>query len=130
MTALKELMTRHFDTVRPDCLMKDAMERIERLNLSVLLVCQDRCVLGMLLESDLRPLMEEGRADLKRAKVREFMSRDILLGHEDQNVRDFVAPMRVRNLPVIPVVDSEARIVGIFALGGPWKRHAPVAHRN
>src|ERR1700704_4175121 len=105
MTALKELMSRHFDTVPPDCLMKEAIERIERLNLSVLLVCQDRCVMGMLLESDLRPLLEEGRADLRRAKVREFMSRDVLVGHEDQNVRDFVTPMRLRNLPVIPVVD-------------------------
>jgi CBS domain-containing protein len=130
MTVLRDLMSRHFETVRPDCLMQEAMDRMERLNLSVLLVCLDRCVLGALVESELRAIRASHRPELGEAKVSEFMRVDVLSGREDQDVRELVAPMRLLNLPLIPVLDPDRRMVGVFTLGGPWKRSVQVAERS
>jgi CBS domain-containing protein len=130
MTVLRDLMSRHFETVLPDCPMKEAMDRMEKLNLSMLLVCLDRRVLGALVESELRALRGGDCPDLGETEVREFMCLDVLSGQEDQDVRELVAPMRQRNLPLIPVLDHDRRMVGVFTLGGPWKRSVQVAERS
>ena len=130
MAILKEVMSRDFETLHPDGLMKDAIRQIERLNLSVLLICRDQRVEGVLMESDLRRLMEEAGPGLEQAKVGEFMSRDVLVGYEEQDVRDLVGPMRLRGIPVIPVLDGESRMVGLFTLGGLWKRRTHAVQRR
>jgi CBS-domain-containing membrane protein len=53
------------------------------------------------------------------------MSPDVLTGQEEQDVKDLVPPMRARNVHSIPVLNEDARMVGLFTLGGPWKRAAP-----
>jgi len=30
--------------------------------------------------------------------------------------------MRQRDISVLPVLDSERRLLGVFTLGGPWRR--------
>lgn len=125
MTVLKDVMSRHYDSIDPDRPMKEALRQIETLNLSLLLVCRDRQVLGVLDESTLTRRVEESGRDPAATPVRDFMSPDVLVGYEDQDVREFVSPMRERNIHAIPVLDSDSRMVGLFTLGGPWRRAAP-----
>lgn len=125
MTVLKDVMSRHYDSIDPDRPMKEAIRQIETLNLSLLLVCRDRRVVGVLDESNLRRRLQESGQDPGLSRVRDFMSPDVLVGYEDQDVREFVSPMRARNIHAIPVLDSDSRMVGLFTLGGPWRRAAP-----
>lgn len=130
MTMLKEVMSRNFEIVDPDVPMTEAIRKLETLNLSQLLVCRDRQVLGVLDESGLRRRVAESGRDLGHARVREFMSPDVLTGHEEQDVKDLVPPMRARNVHSIPVLNEESRMVGLFTLGGPWKRAVPGLDRS
>ncbi len=125
MTRLREVMSRHFDILDPDTVLSDALRKLEALNLGQLLVCRDEHVVGVLEESDLRRRILESGRDPAMTPVREFMSADVLSGHEEQDVRDLVPPMRSRNVHAIPVLNSESRMVGLFTLGGPWKRAVP-----
>jgi CBS domain-containing protein len=129
MTVLKEVMSRHYDSIDPDRSTKEALRQIETLNLSLLLVCQDRRVLGVLEEADIRRRLQESGRDPAAIPVRNVMSPTVLVGHEDQDVRDLVSPMREKNIHAIPVLDSDSRMVGLFTLGGPWKRATPVQDR-
>ncbi|MBV8880466.1 MAG: CBS domain-containing protein [Planctomycetaceae bacterium] len=123
-------MSRNFEIIDPDLPMAEAMRKIETLNLSQLLVCRDQHVVGVLDESDLQRRMSESGRDLAHARVRDFMSQDVLTGHEEQDVKDLVPPMRARNVHSIPVLNEDARMVGLFTLGGPWKRAAPGIDRS
>lgn len=122
MTLLKDVMSRHFETVHPDATMKEALAQLENLNLSMLLVCWDRQVMGALLDSESRRQLAETGRDPREARVRECMTTDILSGREDQELKPLLSAMRSRKTPTIPVLDSENRLVGVFTLGGPWKR--------
>lgn len=130
MTVLRDVMSRHYEIVDPDLPMADALRKLETLNLSQLLVCRDRRVVGVLEECDLvRRLSDSGR-DPSHARVHEFMSADVLTGQQEQEVKDLVPPMRARNVHSIPVLDEDARMVGLFTLGGPWKRAVPGLDRG
>ncbi len=125
MTVLRDVMSRHYDSIDPDRPMKEALRQIETLNLSLLLVCRDRQVLGVLDESSVRRVVHESGRDPAASPVRDFMSPDVLVGYENQDVREFVSPMRERSIHAIPVLDAESRMVGLFTLGGPWRRATP-----
>ncbi len=124
MTILKDVMSRHYDSIDPDRPMKEALRQLETLNLSLLLVCRNGQVLGVLDESSLRRRMQESGRDPAASRVRDFMNHDVLVGYEDQDVRQFVSPMREKNIHAIPVLDRDSRMVGLFTLGGPWRRAA------
>jgi len=122
MTVLREVMSRHFETLDPDTALSEALRKLETLNLSQLLVCRNDRVVGVLEESNLRRRVMESGRDPALTPVREFMSANVLSGFEEQDVKDLVSPMRTRNVHAIPVLNHESRMVGLFTLGGTWKR--------
>lgn len=130
MTVLREVMSRNFEIVDPDLSMNEAVRKIETLNLSQLLVCRDQRVVGVLEEADLRRRLHASGQNPAQARVRDFMSPDVLTGQEEQDVKDLVPPMRARNIHSIPVLNEDARMVGLFTLGGPWKRATPGIDRS
>jgi len=121
MTVLREVMSRHFETLDPDTSLSEALRKLETLNLSQLLVCRNDRVVGVLEESNLRRRVMESGRDPALTPVREFMSANVLSGFEEQDVKDLVSPMRTRNVHAIPVLNHESRMVGLFTLCGPWK---------
>ena len=125
MTVLREVMSRHFETLDPDMALSEALRKLETLNLSQLLVCRNDRVVGVLEESNLGRRIQDSGCDPASTPVRQFMSPDVLSGFEEQDVKDLVSPMRTRNVHAIPVLNQESRMVGLFTLGGPWKRAAP-----
>ena len=125
MTLLREVMSRHFEILDPDTVLSEAMRKLEALNLGQLLVCRNDHVVGVLEESDLRRRILESGCDPSQTPVRDFMSSNVLSGYEEQDVKDLVSPMRTRNVHAIPVLNRDSRMVGLFTLGGPWKRAAP-----
>ena len=114
MVALKDVMSRHFESVHPDVPARDAFRLMSSLNLSMLPVRDDRRLVGMLRDAP--------AGDDPALKVRDVMSQDPLTGDEDQDVRDLIAIMRRRDIRTLPVLNASKELVGVFTLGGPWKR--------
>ena len=122
MIALKDVMTRHFEWIHPDASVKEAVGRMDKMNLSMLPVCEDDHVVGVLAEPQLARTLTAVAQDPAAMKVRDVMISEVLTGRESQDVRDVIPLMRQRKIPVLPVLDSEECVVGIFSLGGPWRR--------
>src|SRR5450631_3098811 len=104
MTLLKDVMSRHYETLDPDTSLKDAGRQLETLNLGLLLVCRDRRVLGVVEDADLKRRLSDPGCNPVVARVRDVMSENVLVGHEEQDVRDLVTPMRERCVHTIPVL--------------------------
>lgn len=115
MVALKDVMSRHYESVHPDAPARDALRQMNALNLSMLPVCDGRRVVGMLCDGP------ETDVDAQR-RVRDLMSSEVLTGRVDQDVREVIAIMRTRDIRTLPVLDEREELVGVFTLGGPWKR--------
>ncbi len=114
MVALKDVMSRHFESVHPDAPARDAFRLMSALNLSMLPVRDDRRLVGMLRDAP--------AGDDPALKVRDVMAPDPLTGDEEQDVRDLIAIMRRRDIRTLPVLNANKELVGVFTLGGPWKR--------
>lgn len=123
MVALKEVMSRHYDSVHPDVSARDAFRLMSALNLSMLPVSEERHLVGMLCDA---PAVAEDC----ELRVRDVMSADVLTGREDQDVRELIAVMRRKDIRTLPVLDANKELVGVFTLGGPWKRSGPGPRRS
>lgn len=116
MVSLKDVMSRHYESVHPDAPAREALRQMSSLNVGMLPVCEGRRVVGMLSE------LPDGAETAGVRRVREIMTADVLTGREDQDVREVIAVMRTRDIRTLPVLNERQELVGVFTLGGPWKR--------
>ena len=122
MLILKDVISRHFESISPDALVREAIEKMNHLNLTMLPVCELDRVVGVLAEPELRRTIDACSQDPEKARVRDIMCAEVVTGHEDEDLALVVAMMRRREISVLPVLDSEERLLGVFTLGGPWRR--------
>ena len=122
MITLGEIMSRHYEFIRTDETAQSALRKMESLNLIMLPVCENGRLVGALDASQAMRRLQSERLEPAQAKVGEIMSTDVLTASEQDHVQEFVQIMRQRGIALLPIVDAERRILGVFSLGGPWKR--------
>jgi CBS domain-containing protein len=124
MITLREIMSRHFEVLGPQDPIQAALRKMDALNLVMLPVCEEGRLVGVLSsgEASRRLRAEDRPAD--PVTVGDLMSTDVLTGHEGENVQEVVPVMRRRGIPLLPIVDTERHLLGVFSLGGPWRRAA------
>jgi predicted transcriptional regulator len=122
MLILKDVVSRHYESISPDAPVKDAIEKMNHLSLTMLPVCDQDRVVGVLAEPELRRTIDACSQDPEKARVRDIMCAEVVTGREDEDLALVVAMMRQREISVLPVLDSEERLLGVFTLGGPWRR--------
>jgi CBS domain-containing protein len=114
---LKEVMTRGVEVIRPDATLEQAAEKMKRLDVGSLPVCDGERLVGMITDRDITvQATAEGDAP-GRKQVREVMTEDVKWCFEDDDARtaaDIMARAQIRRLPVI---NREKRLVGIVSLG-------------
>jgi CBS domain-containing protein len=108
-------------TVAPTDSVRDAVHRFCESRAGCLLVVdpESRNLVGIVTHSDIIGLCEAGHADadaLARARVAEVMTRDVILGHPDDDVRHVLAIMGDKNIGRLPVVDG-GRVVALLTIG-------------
>lgn len=123
MILLRDVMSLHFERIGPDRPVREAVEKMNRLNLSALPVCgEDDRVVGMLSEPRFSRTLAAAASDPSDRPVRELMCSDVHTGSEDEAVVDAVARMRKNDVVLLPVLGADERLSGVFCLGGPWRR--------
>ena len=91
-------------TVAPDALVTDAMRLLVRHNIGALVVVWDGALAGIVSERD---VLRAGAVDLSRlahATVAELMTRDVIAGTPDMELREVMDTMtehRIRHLPIL-----------------------------
>jgi predicted transcriptional regulator len=122
MITLGEIMSRHYEFIRTDDSAQAALRKMESLNLIMLPVCENDRLVGVLDAAQASRRLRSENLEPAQVRVGDIMSSEVLTGSEQGNVQEFVHVMRQRGIPLLPIVDSNRHIVGVFSLGGPWKR--------
>jgi CBS domain-containing protein len=113
---LKDVMTRHVETVGPDSPLKEAAAKMADLDVGAIPVCDGDQLVGMLTDRDIAVRGVARGAD-PSTPVREIMSTTIRYGFEDEPLDRAVETMKKRKIRRLPILDRERRLMGIVSLG-------------
>ena len=113
---LREVMTSRVEWVSPDATIEEAAQKMRRLDVGALPVCEGGHLVGLLTDRDIVLRAVSAGYDMARHSVGEIASRDLLVGHPDQHLDEAARLMRARGVRRIPVVDEDRRLVGIVTV--------------
>jgi uncharacterized protein (DUF2267 family)/CBS domain-containing protein len=116
-TRIKQIETEHPEVISPEASLAEAAQKMKRLNVGTLPVCQGDELIGMLTDRDITVrAIAEGR-DPKQTIVREVMTPEVVCCHEDEDITEAVRLMEEKQIRRLPVKDGHQRLVGIVSLG-------------
>ena len=105
-------------TFSPDATVHEAVEAMCAKNFgSVIITDPEERVIGVLTERDLMRKVLHGGLDAKATPIREVMTADPRVAHEDDSIVDWLRIMSNERFRRLPVVDSENRIKMVFTQG-------------
>lgn len=114
---LKDCMTKKVETVRPEATLEEAAKKMRSLDVGSLPVCDGDRLVGMITDRDITVRADaEGRIP-SQARVKEVMTKEVIWGFDDQDIRDAADLMADRQVRRLPVLNREKRLVGIVSLG-------------
>lgn len=114
---INEIMTTDVEVVRPEASIMDAAQRMARLGIGALPVCDGERLIGMVTDRDLAVRAVAEGCNPQNTTVRDCMSPKIVYCFEDQDLdeaRNTMEKMQIRRLPVI---SRSKKLVGILAIG-------------
>ena len=106
----------HIRTARPDETVREVFVRLggaRRRSGAVLVVDDDGRLLGIFTDSDLARLFEQRRESLLDRPIAEVMTRGPVVVAVGATIAEAVEALRSRKLSELPVVDRDARLVGM-----------------
>jgi CBS domain-containing protein len=112
-----DIMTAHVEVIHPDATLKEAAEKMSRLDIGPLPVCDGEQLVGMLTDRDITIRAVAKGCDPKTTRVREAMTSEVVYCFDDQDVKTAAQMMEMRQIRRIPVVNRDKRLVGIVSLG-------------
>lgn len=114
---LKNVMTHEVEVIAPEATLQEAAEKMRRLNIGPLPVCDGEHLLGMLTDRDITVRAVAEGCDPKTTTVREAMTPDIAYCFEDQEVHDAAQIMEQYQIRRLLILNRDKRLVGIVSLG-------------
>ena len=113
---VSEVMTTEVETISADQTAREAASFMLRADAGSIPVCEGDRVIGMITDRDIAVRgVAEGRGP--DTPVSELMSDGIICAHEDDDVDAIAQRMSEEQVRRLPVLDSEAKLVGIVSLG-------------
>ena len=113
---VSEVMTTEVETISADQTAREAASFMLRADAGSIPVCEGDRVIGMITDRDIAVRgVGEGRGP--DTPVSELMSDGIICAHEDDDVDAIAQRMSEEQVRRLPVLDSEAKLVGIVSLG-------------
>ncbi|MDJ0699355.1 MAG: CBS domain-containing protein [Woeseiaceae bacterium] len=102
-------------TVSPGDLLSEARELFEAHGIHHLPVVDVETLVGILSTSDFLKLflLDRSSPSLRRAEVRHVMHRNPVVIHVDATLREAAEKLAVGEFHALPVIDDDARLVGI-----------------
>jgi CBS domain-containing protein len=94
--------------------VQTAGDRMREHDAGVWPVAEDRKLIGMIDEKNPDWKLGGRGHDPKDSQVREIMKRDVIFCYEDEDCAAARRKMAEHDLSVLPVVDRDLRIVGVF----------------
>jgi len=114
---VRDVMTPHVEVVGSDASLKEAAEKMSRLEVGLLPVCEKERLVGMLTDRDITIRAVSVGCDPNLTRVREAMTPEVVYCFEDQDVEMAAQMMEMRQIRRVPVLNRGNRLVGIVSLG-------------
>ena len=112
-----EIMTPEVEVIHPDATLKEAAEKMSRLDIGPLPVCDGERLVGMLTDRDITIRATAQGCDPNTTKVREAMTAETVYCFTDQEVQTAAQMMEMRQIRRVPVLNRDKQLVGIVSLG-------------
>jgi CBS domain-containing protein len=113
---IKDVMTREVECARPDMSLREVAERMKRLDIGSLPVCEGKKVVGIVTDRDLAIRgLAEGR-NPEQTRAQEVMSRDVVACVEDDDLEKAEKLMHDRQVRRLPVLNPGGELVGYLAM--------------
>lgn len=101
-----------------DELVKPAVAAMSEMNYgSVMVIDDDRKVIGVVTERDIMKKLVNGALDPSKTKLSEIMTREPRLAKETDDLVDWLRIMSNERFRRLPVVDEDGRIKAVFTQG-------------
>ena len=113
-TTVGDLMTRDVLTVAPEDTLGETAEKMERRNVSSVVVSDFGRVIGILTERDLLRAVA-ARTHSSQARVREWMTKEPITASETMPAEQAARTMLEQGFRHLPVVEGE-RAIGIVSI--------------
>jgi CBS domain-containing protein len=114
---LKDIMTRHVEVVHPEAMLWEAAQKMAKLDVGPLPVCDGEELVGMLTDRDITVRATAEGRDPKTTRVFEVMTPDVLYAFEDQDTREATRLMTEHQIRRLIVLNRDKQLVGIVSLG-------------
>ena len=113
---IKEVMTPHAVVTRPDVTLQEAAWRMKVMDVGALPVCDGDDILGIITDRDIAVRAVADGRDATRSQVHEFMTPDVILCREDDDMAAAGRLMAENQVRRLVVVDDDGRISGIISI--------------
>jgi CBS domain-containing protein len=117
MTTIADLMTRNPVTVGPDDTVQRAAQLMDELNVGSLPVCLGTRLLGIVTDRDITVRATAAGLNPASTTVDLVMSDRVRCCSQQQTAAEVLRQMSSVQIRRMPVLDEQARLVGIVALG-------------
>jgi len=114
---LKDVMTHGVEVVNPGTTLQEAAEKMRRLDVGPLPVCDGDRLVGMLTDRDITVRAVAEGCDPTTTPVREAMTPEIIHCFEDQDVQEAARLMAQYQIRRLPILNRNKRLVGMVSLG-------------
>lgn len=104
-------------SVAPDAAVGDAARLLATHRIGAVLVMNGDKVAGILSERDIVRGLADAVDVCITAKVRDLMTADVFVCHEDDTVERLMEIMTAKRIRHLPVVDGKGDVVGIVTIG-------------
>jgi CBS domain-containing protein len=114
---LRDIMSRNVEVVSADATLKEAATKMKVLDVGLIPVCAGERLQGILTDRDIAIRATANGRDPNKTRVADVMSTDVAYCLEDQEVKDALSLMEVRQIRRLPVLNRDKCLIGIVSLG-------------
>lgn len=126
MKKISEVMTRDATLVNPNDTIQDAAKLMKECDCGVLPVGEGDRLVGMITDRDIAVrCIADGKGP--NSKVRDAMTQEVKYCFEDEDISHVCANMSEIQVPRLPVLDRNKRLVGIVSLSDLARQSAGTA---
>jgi len=114
---VSDVMTAAVETCSPDDTLQAVAERMVKLDVGGIPVCENDRVIGMITDRDIVVRAVSRGEDVTACRVGDVMTPDIVYCSPDDSVTEAARLMAARQVRRLAVIDDQRRLCGIVALG-------------
>ena len=111
-----EMMTKKFEMVQANAGLDEVARKLESSGMSLLPVCQDELLVGMVSHEDVAGPTPTARRGLEPIRVADVIAADLVYCYETTDVLEAAKLMRESRVSLLAVLGPGKKVVGVLTL--------------